>query len=87
MVLGSKQSKLDLIKISCRHGNMTDLPAIAAGQFPGAVTQLEGHIQNGELGGKLFSGVACFWSIVSLLTNVFLILHRLYQEACSRNLS
>jgi hypothetical protein len=36
---------------------------------------------------RSFSGLACFSSIVSLLTNVFWILHRLYQEACSKNLT
>src|SRR3974377_1045323 len=33
---------------------MTNLPAIAARHLPGTVTQLEGHIQNRELGGKIF---------------------------------
>jgi hypothetical protein len=37
--------------------------------------------------GSSFSRVACFSFIVSLLTNVLLIFHRLYQEACSRNLT
>jgi hypothetical protein len=54
MGLSSQKGMLDLVQVSCINGDLPDLPAITAGQFPGAVTKLKGHIQNGVLGGKLF---------------------------------
>ena len=71
MGLGSQKGTLDLLQVPRRHGYLPDLPAIAARHFPGAVPQLEGHVQNGNLVVSSFSGVACFWSIVSLLPTDF----------------
>ena len=52
------------------------------------VPQLEGHVQNGESGGKLF-----LWGYPPLVhcqppsNQFFDNLHFLYQEACPRNLT